>query len=165
MDRAERQYKPGERVPGTEYVVVRLEAEGGHGALYLVRHHFLEKKVQMLKTLRSIEPSTDLVERLKREAQMLASIRHPGVVEVRGKGLMLAAELESADLAKTVLAKLLDRRILVNRTDETVLRFLPPYLLQREHVDTTLAAIDDILTEQEAASSERSQEATLQGGR
>jgi acetylornithine aminotransferase/acetylornithine/N-succinyldiaminopimelate aminotransferase len=91
--------------------------------------------------------------------------KHPSVVEVRGKGLMLAAELESADLAKTVLAKLLDRRILVNRTDETVLRFLPPYLLQREHVDTTLAAIDDILTEQEAASSERSQEATLQGGR
>ena len=91
--------------------------------------------------------------------------KHPSVVEVRGKGLMLAAELESADLAKTVLAKLLDRRILVNRTDETVLRFLPPYLLQREHVDTTLAAIDDILTEQEAASSQRSQEATLQGGR
>ncbi len=91
--------------------------------------------------------------------------KHPGVVEVRGKGLMLAAELESADLAKTVLAKLLDRRILVNRTDETVLRFLPPYLLEREHVDTTLAAIDDILTEQEAASSQRSQEATLQGGR
>ena len=87
MDRAERQYKPGERVPGTEYVVVRLEAEGGHGALYLVRHHFLEKKVQMLKTLRSIEPSTDLVERLKREAQMLAAMDHPHIVSVTSGGL------------------------------------------------------------------------------
>ena len=87
MDRAERKYRPGERVPGTEYVVIRLEAEGGHGALYLVRHHFLEKKVQMLKTLRSIEPSKDLVERLKREAQMLAAMDHPHIVSVTSGGL------------------------------------------------------------------------------
>jgi serine/threonine-protein kinase len=83
----ERQYRPGERVPGTEYVVIRLEAEGGHGALYLVRHHFLEKKVQMLKTLRTFTPSKDLVERLKREAQMLAAMDHPHIVSVTSGGL------------------------------------------------------------------------------
>jgi serine/threonine protein kinase len=87
MEREERQYKPGERVPGTEYVVVRLEAEGGHGALYLVRHHFLEKKIQMLKTLRGFEPSADLIERLKREAQMLAAMDHPHIVSVTSGGL------------------------------------------------------------------------------
>jgi serine/threonine-protein kinase len=87
MAETERQYKPGERVPGTEYVVIRLEAEGGHGALYLVRHHFLEKKIQMLKTLRSIEPSKDLIERLKREAQMLAAMDHPHIVSVTSGGL------------------------------------------------------------------------------
>jgi serine/threonine-protein kinase len=87
MDRAERQYRPGERVPGTEYVVVRLEAEGGHGALYLVKHHFLEKKIQMLKTLRGFEPSKDLIERLKREAQMLAAMDHPHIVSVTSGGL------------------------------------------------------------------------------
>jgi len=87
METRERQYRPGERVPGTEYVVVRLEAEGGHGALYLVRHHFLEKKIQMLKTLRSIEPSADLIERLKREAQMLAAMDHPHIVSVTSGGL------------------------------------------------------------------------------
>ena len=87
MQPAERQYRPGERVPGTEYVVIRLEAEGGHGALYLVRHHFLEKKIQMLKTLRSFEPSKDLIERLKREAQMLAAMDHPHIVSVTSGGL------------------------------------------------------------------------------
>jgi serine/threonine protein kinase len=87
MSGEERQYRPGERVPGTEYVVVRLEAEGGHGALYLVRHHFLEKKVQMLKTLRGFEPSKDLIERLKREAQMLAAMDHPHIVSVTSGGL------------------------------------------------------------------------------
>jgi len=87
MPQEERQYRPGERVPGTEYVVVRLEAEGGHGALYLVRHHFLEKKIQMLKTLRGFEPSADLIERLKREAQMLAAMDHPHIVSVTSGGL------------------------------------------------------------------------------
>jgi serine/threonine-protein kinase len=87
MEPRDRQYQPGERVPGTEYVVVRLEAEGGHGALYLVRHHFLEKKIQMLKTLRAIDPSADLVERLKREAQMLAAMDHPHIVTVTSGGL------------------------------------------------------------------------------
>ncbi len=87
MEATERQYTPGERVPGTEYVVIRLEAEGGHGALYLVRHHFLEKKIQMLKTLRAFEPSKDLIERLKREAQMLAAMDHPHIVSVTSGGL------------------------------------------------------------------------------
>jgi acetylornithine/N-succinyldiaminopimelate aminotransferase len=73
--------------------------------------------------------------------------KHPAIVDVRGMGLMLAAELESADLAKDVLAAMLERRILINRTSETVLRFLPPYILGREHVDTAISALDEILTE------------------
>jgi len=73
--------------------------------------------------------------------------KHSAITEVRGKGLMLAAELDSADLAKDVAAAVLERRILINRTSETVLRFLPPYILGREHVDTAIAALDEILTE------------------
>ncbi|GGG90801.1 aspartate aminotransferase family protein [Silvibacterium dinghuense] len=73
--------------------------------------------------------------------------KHPAIVEVRGKGLMLAAELDSAELAKDVLNAMLERRILINRTSETVLRFLPPYILKREHVDAAADALDEILTE------------------
>ena len=73
--------------------------------------------------------------------------RHAAIVDVRGKGLMLAAELDSAELAKEVLAGMLQRHILINRTSETVLRFLPPYILGREHVDTAIAALDEVLTE------------------
>jgi acetylornithine/N-succinyldiaminopimelate aminotransferase len=73
--------------------------------------------------------------------------KHPAIVDVRGMGLMLAAELDSAELAKAVLAAMVERRILINRTSETVLRFLPPYILGREHVDTAITALDEILTE------------------
>jgi acetylornithine/N-succinyldiaminopimelate aminotransferase len=76
---------------------------------------------------------------------MLAG-RHPAIVDVRGMGLMLAAELESAELAKQVAAEMLERRILINRTSETVLRFLPPFILGKADVDQAIDALDSILT-------------------
>jgi acetylornithine/N-succinyldiaminopimelate aminotransferase len=75
---------------------------------------------------------------------------HPAIVDVRGTGLMLAVELDSADLAKVVLGEMMKRRILINRTSETVLRFLPPFILQKEHVDEGVAALNQILSEQTA---------------
>ncbi|HVJ09817.1 MAG TPA: aspartate aminotransferase family protein [Acidisarcina sp.] len=84
--------------------------------------------------------------------QKLADLakRHAAITDVRGMGLILAAELDSADLAKLVVAKMLERHILINRTSETVLRFLPPYILSKSDVDTAIAALDKIFTEQEA---------------
>src|ERR1700723_4021959 len=76
--------------------------------------------------------------------------RHESVVDVRGMGLMLAMDLNSADLAKRVVAKMLERHILINRTSETVLRFLPPYIIGREHVDTAISALNEILSEEGA---------------
>src|SRR6201997_4961638 len=72
--------------------------------------------------------------------------RHPAIVDVRGMGLMLATELDSAELAKQVAAEMLERRILINRTSETVLRFLPPFILGKDDVDRAIDALDSILT-------------------
>jgi acetylornithine aminotransferase/acetylornithine/N-succinyldiaminopimelate aminotransferase len=72
--------------------------------------------------------------------------RHSCITEVRGKGLIIGMELDSADLAKTVAAEMLAERIIINRTSETVLRFLPPYILETKHVDTAVSALDQILT-------------------
>jgi acetylornithine/N-succinyldiaminopimelate aminotransferase len=85
--------------------------------------------------------------------QKLADLqqKHSAITEIRGLGLMLAAELDSAELAKTVLAEMLRRRILINRTSETVLRFLPPFILGKEHVDEAIEALDTILTEHSPA--------------
>jgi acetylornithine/N-succinyldiaminopimelate aminotransferase len=78
--------------------------------------------------------------------------KHESIVDVRGMGLMLAVDMNSADLAKQIAARMLERRILINRTSETVLRFLPPYIMGREHVDTTVSALNEILTEESAPS-------------
>ena len=72
--------------------------------------------------------------------------KHEIVTDVRGRGLMLAIELDDAGLAKTALDTMMHRHhILLNRTSETVLRFLPPYILERAHVDAAIAALDQTL--------------------
>ena len=75
--------------------------------------------------------------------------RHDSILEVRGLGLMIGVELATAEMAEAVAADLLHRRIIVNRTSDTVLRMLPPYILERRHVDEAIAALDQAL---EAAS-------------
>ena len=72
-------------------------------------------------------------------------IRHECIMDVRGIGLMLGLELNSADLAKRIAEQMLERRIIINRTSETVLRFLPPYILERKHVETAISALDELL--------------------
>jgi acetylornithine/N-succinyldiaminopimelate aminotransferase len=75
--------------------------------------------------------------------------RHVTIRDVRGNGLMLAVELESADLAKAVHLGMLKRRVILNRTHEVVLRLLPPFILERKHVDHAIATLDAVLTSAE----------------
>jgi acetylornithine aminotransferase/acetylornithine/N-succinyldiaminopimelate aminotransferase len=70
--------------------------------------------------------------------------KHECIVEVRGKGLMIGAELDSAELAKLTVAEMLKRHIVINCTSDTTLRFLPPYILQKAQVDSAIAALDEI---------------------
>jgi acetylornithine/N-succinyldiaminopimelate aminotransferase len=67
----------------------------------------------------------------------------PVIREVRGEGLMLAAELTVA--CKPVVRQALEAGFLMNCTQEKVLRFLPPLILEREHVDALIAALRPIL--------------------
>lgn len=70
---------------------------------------------------------------------------HECISEVRGMGLMLGIELNSAGLAESTAAQMMQQRIIINRTSETVLRFLPPYILERSHVDIAISALNEIL--------------------
>lgn len=80
-------------------------------------------------------------------------IKHGSIREVRGMGLMLGMELDSADIARAVVAQLLQRGILINRTHETVLRFLPPYIIDRKHVDQVVRELNAALSQKQAKNS------------
>lgn len=72
----------------------------------------------------------------------------PVIRAVRGQGLMLAAELEIP--GKEITRELLNAGFLVNCTQEKVLRFLPPLIVERHEVDELIAALRPVLAAQMA---------------
>ena len=76
--------------------------------------------------------------------EKLAALPH--VAEVRGYGLMLAAELdESASAAPDIVAAGLDAGLLLNATGPTTLRFLPPLVCEKAHVDVLVGKLAALL--------------------
>jgi acetylornithine/N-succinyldiaminopimelate aminotransferase len=76
---------------------------------------------------------------------------NPAIKEVRGMGLMIGLDLESAELAKSTFQHLLDHGVITNRTDETVIRMLPPLIIKKKHADEVLNLIGQALGKKEAA--------------
>jgi acetylornithine/N-succinyldiaminopimelate aminotransferase len=74
----------------------------------------------------------------------------PGVGAVRGRGLLLAAELEGLD-APTVTARLLDDGVVVNPVTATALRLAPSLLIADDEIDHAIERIAQALTDRGAA--------------
>jgi len=72
--------------------------------------------------------------------------RHRCIVDVRGAGLMVGVELDSAELAKTAQKAMLEQKIIINRTHEKVLRFLPPFVVTKKQVELVVKTLDQVLT-------------------
>jgi acetylornithine/N-succinyldiaminopimelate aminotransferase len=81
--------------------------------------------------------------------------KHLSIREVRGLGLMQCIELDSVELAKAVVRQLLEKGIIINRTHDTVLRFLPPYIIERKHVDQLISALHAALAKKPAQSASK----------
>lgn len=73
--------------------------------------------------------------------------RQPDAIkEIRGMGLMVGAELSFN--GKAVAAKMLERGYLMNCTHDTVLRFLPPYIIRKPEIKEMLANLEEVLVEE-----------------
>ena len=66
---------------------------------------------------------------------------------------MIGMELESADRAKAIVVHLLEHGVLINRTHNTVLRFLPPYIIEKSHVNQVIRLLDSSLSEHAVSTS------------
>src|SRR5579864_1324894 len=63
--------------------------------------------------------------------------------EVRGRGLILGLQLDVP--ARPIVEQALAEGVLFNSTQDTVLRFLPPFLLQHKHVDKGMRVLKKLL--------------------
>jgi acetylornithine/N-succinyldiaminopimelate aminotransferase len=69
----------------------------------------------------------------------------PGVVDVRGRGLMLGVELAPGIDAKSVYLELLDLGLIVNAVGPTTIRLLPPITVSDGEIDEAVAMLTAVL--------------------
>jgi serine/threonine-protein kinase len=70
------------QVVGDKYEVVRLIGKGGMGAVYEVRHRELGSSFALKKLNPDLLDDAESLTRFRREAQVVAKFRHPGIVGV-----------------------------------------------------------------------------------
>jgi len=141
--------------------VARCMHPGMHGTTFgggplacAVAIDFLREEKKLLKHVR------DLGKYFHSALETLDK-KHKSIQDVRGAGLMQAVELDAPELAKAVTRQLLQEGIIINRTHETVLRFLPPYVIEKKHVDQVIQALDAALQTNEKLTNEESKIAPL----
>lgn len=68
------------------------------------------------------------------------------ITDVRGRGLMVAAELDRP--GGHMVLKCLERGFLINCTVDRVLRFVPPLVISKQEIDSLLTTLDGIFAEE-----------------
>ncbi|MCC5952363.1 MAG: acetylornithine transaminase [Acidimicrobiia bacterium] len=94
-------------------------------------------------------------ERLRQALEALSA-----VAQVRGLGLLLAAELVEGTDAPTVAARALERGLVVNAVTPTALRFAPSLLIDDAEIDEAVAILAAVLDEVAAATTDPSAAST-----
>lgn len=85
---------------------------------------------------RSAEMGAYFLERLRR-------LRHPDIVEVRGRGLWIGIEMRTA--ARPFCEALMHEGVLCKETRDRVVRIAPPLIIAREEIDWAVSRLTTVL--------------------
>ena len=88
------------------------------------------------------ERAATLGRHFKEKLEVLQA-RHKIVREVRGLGLMIGMELRFDVL--NIILKSMDRGVLILDAGRNVLRFLPPLVIERKHIDRVIETLDIVM--------------------
>ncbi len=72
--------------------------------------------------------------------------KHGLIKEVRGRGLMIGMELKIP--GARIVEKCLEKGFVINCTHDTVLRFVPPLIVQEQQIDRLIQVLDEVLKEE-----------------
>jgi acetylornithine/succinyldiaminopimelate/putrescine aminotransferase len=127
--------------------VAQTISAGDHGSTYggnllgtRAAAFFLDRLINggLLEHVRSVG------DHFERQLRSLA-LRYPVIVEVRGAGLMRGLQLRVD--ATPVVDAARERGLLVNRTDEKVVRMLPPLTIEAAEIDRAMDILDGVLAD------------------
>lgn len=68
------------------------------------------------------------------------------VVDVRGTGLILGAELASGEHGRDIVNACLEKGAIINCTAGKVLRFIPPLIITEAQIDEVVALVDEVIS-------------------
>jgi acetylornithine aminotransferase len=71
--------------------------------------------------------------------------KYPFIQEVRGKGLLLGLDLAREGVS--IVNACMERGFLINCTQDHILRFIPPLVVQQEQIDALVACLDSIFAD------------------
>ncbi len=71
--------------------------------------------------------------------------KHAIIDEVRGIGLMIGVQLKEP--GKEIVNKCLEKGLRINCTNETVLRFMPPLIVNKGQIDQAINILDAVMSE------------------
>lgn len=102
-----------------------------------------------LAAIQTIEEENLIENSAKMGAYLLEQVRTidaPIIRNIRGKGLMVGIELKTK-VQKYLKALQMEHKVIVMVCGATVLRFLPPLIVQKEHIDHTVEALRAVLSQ------------------
>jgi acetylornithine/N-succinyldiaminopimelate aminotransferase len=71
--------------------------------------------------------------------------KYPFIVEVRGRGLLIAVQFDS-EIAQAVVMTCLEKGLLVNKLKPNAIRVIPPLIIGKKDVDKAVAILDAVLS-------------------
>jgi predicted acetylornithine/succinylornithine family transaminase len=124
--------------------VAQTISPGDHGSTYggnLLATRAAAFVLEQLMDHGLIEHVKTVGDHFERRLRTLA-MKHPLIVEVRGAGVMRGLELQID--AAPVVEQARQRGLLVNRTDEKVIRLLPPLTIEAAEIDRAVDMLDEV---------------------
>lgn len=118
-------FKPGDHA--TTYGGNPLVCRAAHSTVSTIINSGLPEKARRLGSY--------LWEGLENIASQYSWIK-----EVRGLGLLMGIEVEKS--SRKILKKMIDRNVLVLVAGDNVVRFAPPLIIEKQHIDTVLTALE-----------------------
>lgn len=116
----------------------RLNSTWGGNLVDMIR---CQKYLEIIDEENLVQNAADVGGYLQKRLIQLQQ-QHPGVSNVRGKGLMIAFDLPSTEKRDQVFKRTYEHGLLVLKSGERSIRFRPPLNLSKEEVDEGIEILD-----------------------
>jgi acetylornithine/succinyldiaminopimelate/putrescine aminotransferase len=102
-----------------------------------------------LATITELQNSNLIKETLQKELLIRTHLQHPAIKEIRGKGLMLAAMVETPEIASQIILKCLEKGLLLFWLlfEGKAIRITPPLTISEEEIEKGCNIIIEAINE------------------